>query len=66
MQIPLHIAPTPPDVSFRGDSLDIIPRLPCATLLVRLLSPEAAKVRQASLAPNSLSLSLKSLFSLTL
>ena len=45
MQIPLHIAPTPPDVPFRGDSLDIIPRLPCATLLVRLLSPEAAKVR---------------------
>ncbi len=34
-QIPLHIAPPNPSEPFCGDSLESIPRLPCASLLVR-------------------------------
>lgn len=45
-QIPLHIAPPPPYAPFRGDALLPVPRVPCASLLVRILSPEAAKAQR--------------------
>jgi len=43
-QVPLHIAPPPPGQMFSGTSLESVPRLPCASLLVRILSPAVAKM----------------------
>ena len=34
-QIPLHIAAPRPERPFRADSLESIPRVPCASLLIR-------------------------------
>ena len=45
-QIPLHIAPPPPYSPFRGDALLSVPRVPCSSLLVRILSPDAAKAQR--------------------
>ncbi|KAG1676617.1 hypothetical protein FOA52_008746 [Chlamydomonas sp. UWO 241] len=50
-QIPLHIAPPAPSAAFRGDSLEGVPRLPCASLLVRVFNPEAAKAARRKETP---------------
>ncbi|KAF5840442.1 hypothetical protein DUNSADRAFT_16675, partial [Dunaliella salina] len=43
-QIPIHTSLSPATAPFRGDSLESsVPRVPCASLLVRILSPEMAK-----------------------
>lgn len=42
-QIPIHVSAPATNAAFRADSLDKVARVPCASLLVRILSCEAAK-----------------------
>ncbi|WIA19544.1 hypothetical protein OEZ85_004153 [Tetradesmus obliquus] len=50
-QVPLHAGAPSSSGPLRGTSLDDIPRLPCASLLLRILTPEMAKLARRKPAP---------------
>lgn len=43
-QLPLHARMPPPSAKFRAGALEALPRVPCASLVVRVLTPEAHKL----------------------
>lgn len=45
-QLPLHVWPPPRSERLRAGCLDAVPRVPCASLLVRLLTPEMHKLQR--------------------